>query len=102
MIKVFVFGTLTEPDCVKRVLRKEEDTKRTAAKLLGYRKVGLNILEVKGEEVLGYVLEVTQEESLLLDYYEGVPTLYKRINVNVGGEDMFAYQLTERERMYNV
>ena len=62
------------------------------AKLNGYYKDGLNIFEDANSSIDGFVLQVTQEQLKIIDTYEGCPAYYKRIYVNVGGEEVYAYK----------
>ena len=89
-IKLFVYGTLrSKATCA--YLGVFPKTK-TPATLYGYEKQGLNIEKKEGSSVDGFVLQVTQQELIAIDKYEGVPSGYKRIFVEVNGENVFAYQ----------
>lgn len=94
MINVFVYGTLLNKqlliDIVGRYPQNYTNT------LLGYKKVGLNIIESEHDKVYGITFEVTKKELKALDVYESVATgLYKRIEITLeSGEEAIAYQLT--------
>lgn len=96
MEKVFVYGTLQDPNVQKKVLKRtcvlEEDL------LTGYRKGQVQIngntypiaIVSKNNKVHGKVLEATKEEVLLLDEYE--TAAYKRIRVSLAsGQTAWVY-----------
>lgn len=83
---MFVFGTLRSDSCFERVTGYPTP-ERIPAKLHDFRKQGLNIFHAKGEIVDGDLLEVTEEMMVGLDRYEGYPTFYTRIDVEVETPD---------------
>lgn len=92
MIQVFVYGTLTDDSVVQSVLGLSKPKSR--ATLVGYRKVGLNIILAPDYFVNGYLLEVTEDELDKLDRYENYPHLYTRIEVNTSSGKAWVYKLT--------
>lgn len=98
MHTLFVFGTLRSEDTRLRVMRGVEAQNIRPAFLDNFVKRGLNILEKEGETVEGLVFEVNDDQLEDLDRYEGIGSLYDRINITVRypdgtTEDMQAYQL---------
>jgi len=100
VIPMFVFGTLRDKNC-----REGHDVYPTEvldAKLPGFRKQGLNIIENPEETVEGNYFLVDEGELQRLDRYEGVDRdFYHRFltNVEVNGEfkRAYAYQIIGTE-----
>lgn len=99
MINVFVYGTLKDPDTVRMVLGNSKGTEkvieeRVATTLNDYKKVGLNIVPSTGSVVEGFLLFIKNPQLDKLDFYEGWPDLYRRLNVTTEDGDAVAYMLT--------
>ena len=90
MTKIFIYGTLLDPEIRKAVYGRAGELREKT--LSGYRKEGLNIMEEEGEEVRGGIIEVDDRELEYLNNYEGLGRLYKIINVSPEGEEVIAYQ----------
>jgi len=92
IIPMFVFGTLRGESC--RASHDVYPDEVLDAKLHGFRKEGLNIIENPEQVVEGNYFLVTESELQRLDRYEGVDHgFYHRflVNVEVNGEQKRAY-----------
>lgn len=95
-VKIFVYGTLLVPEVKREVLGFSPSGK--SAVLVGYRKEGLDIIESSNDEVVGEIIEVTEEDLLKLDEYEEVEKgFYRRIKVKIGSEEFFVYDKPSRD-----
>lgn len=89
--RLFVYGTLVDKTCREYVYG---DGENIPAKLKGFRKEGLNILEDKDSEVEGLLLIINSTQLDSLDYYEGLGRLYHRMEVTLNlGIKAWVYQL---------
>jgi len=87
--KLFVYGTLMDPKIQDKYIGRI--VKGVEVFLCGYEKTEIDIdgavypliILNKDSDVEGQILELTDEELLKVDEYEG--TVYKRVNVVVGG-----------------
>lgn len=88
---MFVYGTLLSKERRESLGVFADDVRE--AKLKGYRKEGLNIVESDDNTVDGLFFSVDTDELASLDRYEGLPTLYHRmaVSVIVEGIDEVAY-----------
>lgn len=99
--KVFVYGTLLNNSMRERVLRRKDIG--TYAELENYEVVELNILPMEYEVATGLIINVNDDELKILDWYEGVDRdLYKRVEVEIGGEKIFTYQKCDPEQEIEV
>jgi gamma-glutamylcyclotransferase (GGCT)/AIG2-like uncharacterized protein YtfP len=92
MNTIFVYGTLLDVGVLASVLGREESLPEyRRARLHGYSKHGLNILEEEGAEVTGAIIDVNDDDMVKLDRYEGVPhAYYNRIPVTAEVEFLTA------------
>lgn len=108
MKKIFVYGTLVNRVRLQSVLQKESVPEYIKARLLDYVKIGLNIVKAPNEFVDGMIIEVSPEDEIKLDRYEGIEQgLYKKIDITPEVEifsgdevviepvDAIAYQLNQ-------
>lgn len=86
---VFVYGTLTDP--IVRAYACWCIRDDTSAVLDGYYKKGRDVVASSTASVTGELITVTPEELARLDRYERVPEKYERIQITVGGEDVWLY-----------
>ena len=101
MYKVFVYGTLLSDIQREAVLGYKTET--NYAELEGYEVDNLNIVKKEGEIATGLIVNVTDEGLKNLDWYEGVDkNLYNRIEVEILGEKVFAYQKCDPEQDISV
>lgn len=100
VIPMFVFGTLRDKSCRERHDVYPDEV--LDAKLHGFRKQGLNIIENETQVVEGNYFLINEAELKRLDRYEGVDhNFYHRflVNVEVGNEwkRAYAYQIVGTE-----
>lgn len=100
MIDVFVYGTLKDPSVVRMVLGQGKKTEATlegrrATTLEGWKKEGLNVVEDKGSEVEGFLMNVINQQLEKLDDYEGWPELYIRIPLTTKDGQALVYMLNQ-------
>lgn len=99
---LFVYGTLTEPECFKRMTGRYPKYEKYAL-LYGWRKKSLNILKASEDHiVVGKIVKVDAVDLYFLDAYESIRNrLYQRVLVNVKDHDepVFVYRkYTEAEK----
>lgn len=87
--KLFVYGTLMQPEILKRLINRIPDKKESRlnnfyfSKLHPYKAI-LPCNEEKEEHIDGILLEgLNTEEMRTIDIYEYVPFLYERIEVQL-------------------
>lgn len=104
-MRLFTYGTLRDPHQFARVVGVNPYERRVGERTLyGYSLEPVGDLAwyptiVKGERVVGTVYEVTDEDLIRLDRYEGVPTLYYRNLVELSdGEPAYVYIQNEWRR----
>ena len=105
MVKVFVYGTLKRGYGNNRLLSSSKFISEAVTKdNYVLRNCGFPYLILdKGEEarpVLGEIYEVDKETLQSLDWLEGVPNHYQRINIQVEGDktyNVFAYAVERNE-----
>lgn len=92
MKQLFVYGSLLDKHFAEDILGHRIQT--YSETLLGYKKVGLNIIEDEDSKVEGVAFEVSPKDLIILDRYEGVAHgLYKRIKITTeSGVECIAYQ----------
>lgn len=101
MYSIFVYGTLMDRSVRDHIVGRPKVT--YSGTLLGYKKVGLNIIEDPHSQVEGVYFEVNDEELARLDSYESIDTgLYKRIEVEIEGVKHIAYQKGDPETKINL
>lgn len=102
MEKIFSYGTLMFSDIQQKLFRRiilgEKDI------LKGYRKISINIdneiypaiVYDQKSEVRGFVLEVTSDELLKTDIYEGEEYLRKKVTL-ISGLEAWVYVVNEEK-----
>jgi gamma-glutamylcyclotransferase (GGCT)/AIG2-like uncharacterized protein YtfP len=89
--RVFAYGTLRNP--LVRLLITRELTDPAPAHLPGYRKQGLDIIEVESAKTDGVVFTVTPQGLRRLDRYERVGERYHRLQLTLAdGKPAWVYQ----------
>jgi len=89
--RVFAYGTLGNP--LIRLLVTRELSTTSPARLPGYRKQGLDIIEADTGKTTGVVFSVTPQGLRRLDRYERVGERYQRLQVTLtDGEPAWVYQ----------
>lgn len=95
IIPLFVYGTLMNARTLDML--NVQPIHINDAKLNGFKKVDLNIVEEEGAVVNGHYFQIDEKEFARLDGYEGYPYLYHRflVNVEVNGtfKRAYVYQL---------
>lgn len=89
--RVFAYGTLRNP--LVRLLITRELTDPTPVHLPGYRKQGLDIIEVDSAKTQGVVFSVTPQGLRRLDRYERLGERYHRLQLTLAdGKPAWVYQ----------
>ncbi len=99
MNRLFTYGTLRDPHQFARVVGVDPYERQVGERQLqGYRLAGLGrasylptILESDDSRVVGTLYEVTDQDFIRLDRYEGVPTLYRRTKVELEDGPAYVY-----------
>jgi len=90
---LFVYGTL-QNNLIRyyacRCLVPE-----TPATLLGYQKIGLNIVPAENDSVAGSILRVSTTHLERIDSYENIPQKYRREQITIAGESHWVYLKNE-------
>jgi gamma-glutamylcyclotransferase (GGCT)/AIG2-like uncharacterized protein YtfP len=86
---VFVYGTLK--NTLVRALACRCLVDSTPTILVGYTKIGRNIIPSELGQVSGKRIQVSAIELARLDRYEKLPTKYQRTRVLVSGETVWVY-----------
>jgi gamma-glutamylcyclotransferase (GGCT)/AIG2-like uncharacterized protein YtfP len=96
-IKVFTYGTLHNGvgKLLKRDIKLIVDT-LTGHKLIDLGKGYTSIIKDDESTVPGFVFEVNKEELNKLDDWEDK---YKRITVNIDGNNVFVYQIKNNKEL---